>query len=71
MDGLNGIQYVALRATDRGEAQHRKLRLQFADVVVAEGKVVGEIAGAFAMGFVNSEMTFQEGRSYVARVKGR
>ncbi len=58
--GLNRVENVAFGAAERGEAQPRKLRLQFANIVPAERQVVSQVSGAGAIGFVKRKGTLQE-----------
>ena len=62
MNGVNRIQYVTFRAAQRGEAQTSKLRLQLANVVITQGKIVREIPSALAVRLVKREMPILEGR---------
>ena len=61
MNRLNRRKGVAFGAAERRKAQHGELRLQLANIVAAESKVVRKIAGAAAMSIVDSKSFLNEG----------
>jgi len=48
-DGVHCAHYVGLRAAKRREPKRGKLRLQLADIVLSQGKVVDQVRGAGAI----------------------
>jgi hypothetical protein len=55
MNGLDGVEDVAFGAAERRQAEERELGLEFADVVLTKGQIMGKIPGAAAMGFMEDE----------------
>jgi hypothetical protein len=51
---------VAFGAAQRRKTNHRKLRLELADVVAANGTIMGTISGTAAMGFAKAQRALEE-----------
>jgi hypothetical protein len=62
MDCLDGGEDVAFAATQGRKAKERKLRLDLADVVAAEGKIMGKISSAATMGLVKGQRVLEKRR---------
>jgi len=55
MNGMDGVDEGAFGAAERRQAEERELRLEFADVVLTKGQIMGKIPGAAAMNFMEDE----------------
>jgi hypothetical protein len=71
MNSLNGVEDVAFGAAKGRETEEGKVGLELADVVTAQGKIVGKISGTAAMGVMKGQRALEKRRFEFEHVRAK